>query len=266
MQLFPNGLGETLGAVVLTSAPLFFSGSVWHVDSTNAAASDASGYGVTKNKPFATLAYAITQATAQDMVVLHDGHTETFTAVQNLTAKALIIAGAGQTDGKPTVKLTLNGTGFGLFEIGDGTVLQNIWFEEQSQTNGAALITCASGVSAILDCYLEADENSNTYLVDVAASASLVLESTTFISNATDVTDLPTGAITVGSGAHVRAKNVTIDANSKGWTTAIQAQDATTRWEALALLGNNKVNVTETDGFHLFMLTSNSEAPQLVEV
>jgi len=264
-SVFPNGLGESLGAALLVNSPLFVSGTIHHVDSTNAAASDGAGYGVSKNKPYATLAYAIAQASSGDTIVCHDGHTETFTSAQAVTG--MIIAGAGQTGGKPTVKLTMNAAAAALFTTGDGSVLWNLWIEEQSQANSVSAVNHTAGQLLLLDCYFEADENSNDYCVTLAASTEVFVKNCTFVSNATDVTDLPTGAITVGASTLLYSEGVAIDANSKGWgTAAITTAAATTRWNGLTLTGNNKVSVTETSANYFFLLTSNSEAPYIAEV
>lgn len=55
-----------------------FAGSHFHVDSNHANASDGSGYGKRKDKPFATIDYAVGQCAANnaDVIWVHAGHVE----------------------------------------------------------------------------------------------------------------------------------------------------------------------------------------------
>jgi len=63
-----------------------FAGQHFHVDSGSAAASDSAKYGLRKEKPFATIDYAVGQCTANDSDVIwaHAGHTEAIIAASGL--------------------------------------------------------------------------------------------------------------------------------------------------------------------------------------
>ena len=56
-------------------------GNRWFVDSGSSTGADAAGYGVSPDKPFLTLDYAIGAATANngDIIYVMPGHTETYT-------------------------------------------------------------------------------------------------------------------------------------------------------------------------------------------
>jgi hypothetical protein len=87
-------------------------GEVFFVDSTNANAADSVGAGKNSDKPFATIAYAITQCTASkgDIIYVLPGHAETIAAAGSLALSKIgvSIIGLGQGANRPTI--TFNGT------------------------------------------------------------------------------------------------------------------------------------------------------------
>ena len=120
-----NGCGESTGDELCTSRPLLLptSNSVWYVNS--ATGTDAvSPAGKNREKPLATLAQAITNAQANDIIVLMDGHAESTTSFMTLSTAGVKIVGAGSSGGIPTVTFTF-GTGGGISLDGAGNEIRN---------------------------------------------------------------------------------------------------------------------------------------------
>lgn len=270
---FPNGVGESLGDQLVTNAPLFVSGGIWHVDSTNADAADASGYGLIKDKPWATLVYAVSQAAAGDMIVLHDGHDETINGL-NITSR-LIIVGAGQSDGKPTVRLRLGtseGSGACLQLSASATELRNIWFDQN--VGGTGNLTFWVQVSAtgcrLFGNYFEGDENNNSPLLYIDDALVTILERNTFISVATDVADQPRGALAIAGGILFMDGDV-FDGNQVGWgggsyPAAFESEAAATIVaENLSLLRSSRMLITEASGQHIINVATSTGDSQIIE-
>jgi hypothetical protein len=84
----PNGANDWTfeGAVHARNIISRFAGQHFHVDSGSSAASDSAKYGKRKEKPFATIDYAVGQCTANDgdVIWVHAGHTEAIIAAGGL--------------------------------------------------------------------------------------------------------------------------------------------------------------------------------------
>jgi len=87
------------GLVDLTS---IFGGRTWFVNSANTGAGDGGGYGATYKQPFATLGYAVSVASAGDLILIAPGHTEAVTSAGAITLnKAITIVGCGYGEKRP---------------------------------------------------------------------------------------------------------------------------------------------------------------------
>ncbi len=123
-----------------------FPGNVFWVGSTASPNADNAGAG-SKETPFATLAFALTQAVASrgDTILLLPGHAETTTAIAMSTAGVKVI-GLGVGRNRPTLTATTAATD--LVNVTAANVsLENI-----------RLIGAASGVTALLDLSSAADD------------------------------------------------------------------------------------------------------------
>lgn len=82
-------------------------GSVFFVDSTSANKSDSPSHGKIKEKPFATIDYAIGQCTANagDVILVMPSHAETVSAAAGIDADVagISIIGLGNGDKRPTI-------------------------------------------------------------------------------------------------------------------------------------------------------------------
>jgi hypothetical protein len=126
-------------------------GSVWYVDSANAAAQDAPGFGETKDKPFATINYAVSaagaganshsvQPTAGDVILVGVGHTETVSAAGGITfdVAGLTVIGLGHGGNRPTITFATATTAD--IEIdADDIVLANVVFQNTIDNLAAPL-------------------------------------------------------------------------------------------------------------------------------
>lgn len=98
--------GKQAGGAITIQDLLDHPGNVFFVGSAVTGASDAAGYGINPDKPFATLDYAIGQCTAThgDVIYCLPGHTETFEATNGFDADVagVRIIGLGWGDQRPT--------------------------------------------------------------------------------------------------------------------------------------------------------------------
>lgn len=220
MAFWPNGLGSTLGdTLVVQAAQMWVSGDVWWVDGNNSEASDSND-GRERNAPLATLAQAVTNAADQDIIVLMDGHTETITSTIGTNTTGLQIIGEGRSDGKPTVKLTFDmASGIGLSFSAQGVSVRNIWFPAQAQANASAKINFDSSSFAfqLLDCYFEADENSDGGVeVNISDANAGLISGCTFISTATDAQNAPELALSFDN-VTIFIRDTVFDNGTVGW-------------------------------------------------
>jgi len=222
MSNLPSGLGESSGAGWANAQPVDISGTAYYVSSS--AGNDTYG-GTSRLAPKATLSSAYTAASSGDVIVLMDGHAETLTAVQNI-AKNISIIGGGRSDGKPTVKLTMNNAANAsmLNVTGTGTPayvrLHNIWFEENSQANtGARVVGNCNTLFHMSYCYFECGQHDDGAAVTIASSAGTALiENTTFISTATLASARPHSAIQTSGTVYCAMFNgVTVDGGTVGF-------------------------------------------------
>ena len=128
-------------------------GDVFYVDSGNTTyGADDTAHGSTKDRPFLTLEYAISQATTNngDFIILLPGHAETLTAVLTISKAGLTIIGVGNGTLRPT--FTQSAAADGISIEGANTFVHNLGFA-QSTNNGTGLINIAASNVTIEGCY-----------------------------------------------------------------------------------------------------------------
>lgn len=218
-QFYPSGAGESLGDSMVTSGPMVTTGYIWYVYSGTGV--DAAGdRGKDRTRPLATIGQAYTNASAGDIIVLMDGHTETRTSALTI-AKSLKIVGAGSSGGLPTAKLTINSAASELFIISANSVqLRNIWFEENSQANASDKIRVTGAGFRMKGCYLECGDTDDGPALNLSTGANYAnITSTTFVSTATALTTQPPQALYIGA-AHtgLTMDGVVFDGGTKGYS------------------------------------------------
>lgn len=189
MKLWANGWGGTTGDSLATAKPVYMSGDVWFVNSATGSDS-AAPRGKDRQAPLATLAQAQTNAANGDVVVLMDGHTETFTVGLSLT-KALCIVGEGLSSGIPTVQLKINSANQSCLVLSTaGIELRNIRFPASILNNAGAggnvgKVAIAANSCFVIGCYIEQALSDQLPGISLAnAVTNIRLENTTIISTA----------------------------------------------------------------------------------
>lgn len=251
----PNGIGDILGDRLVTTSPLEVNGNVWYVDS--ATGSDAaSPAGQNRQAPLATLGQANTNAATGDIIVLMDGHAETFTSELTITDD-LTIVGAGSSGGLPTVKLTNNSAAAAMLGIQSQNYCQikNIWFEEQSQACSAGKVRIAgafsTGTIVVDGCYFEGGEHDDDWQIEITQGGVVLVKNTTFISTSTTIATQPKGAIGTESGSTLRAvvlDGAIIDGGTVGWSNyhaieLVNQQPTMVIGESISLLRGSDVEI-----------------------
>jgi len=198
IQILPNGTGEILGDSLVTGKPFYTGNNLWYVSSL---IGNDTFSGNDKGFPFATTAHAYGAASAGDLIVLLDGHSESFASTLTVAKAGLTIVASGQANGKPTVKLNMNsGSTAELFAItAAGVQLRNIYFPApQVASTGSRVVVTGAGFKC-RGCYFEQTSviDSGNYALELQAGASNArLDSTTFISTLA-TTGLPAGGFYV---------------------------------------------------------------------
>lgn len=266
----PTGIGENLGDRLVVNGPLLLDQEVLYVNSGDANAMDAGGYGRSKHKPFATFAYAFTQAAAGDMIVLLDGHTETILEEIDIDISVTIV-GSGQSAGKPTAKLinqAQDNTSM-LLVSANHVQIRNIYFQEipeGGQIEGVSGISydieISTGTNCLIKgCYFEGGGTNQVGLVTGPGSSSLIcrLDSCTFISTATDPADLPPAGVEVAGGIW-EVTDCVFDDGEYGWINGAfwVPIPSTIRAEGVSLLRGAKFEYYEDSSYFVHI---NAAAP-----
>ena len=101
---------QQLGGMFIVQDLSEHPGNVWFVDSTNAKASDASGYGYNPGAPFATIDYAVAACTASngDTIYVMPNHSETIdeAGALDLDVIGISVVGLGEGDARPVLNWT----------------------------------------------------------------------------------------------------------------------------------------------------------------
>lgn len=223
MKLYPNGLGESLGGDdLLTQKPLWVGGNVWWVNS--ATGSDAaSPAGQDRERPLATLAQAITNSAAGDIIVLQSGHTETLTAAQGILGRTVV--GVGTTSGKPAAQLKINAASASCLNLdAAGSHLRNIYFPAAVQSNngnGKVRVTAVANCS-VVGCYFESSGLDQMAAIQVdAGSTGARVQNCTFVSTATAIATRPTrGLYTGGAVVSMVVTGNVFDDGTVGFSTS----------------------------------------------
>lgn len=226
-QFLENGIGETLGADLVTYKPLALSGDVWYVHS-GTGSDAASPRGLERLRPLATLSQALTNAANADIIVLLDGHTETLTGALTIS-KVVAICGSGSSGGRPTVKFKRNAAAGTLFTISTNFVrIHNVWFEANQQANATARISVGGTDFELEDCYFECGQYDTGPALSIGSGQGNVrIKDTTFISTATSAAAQPESAIKcAGDSPDMEFDGLVLSGGTVGWSNPY-AFDAT---------------------------------------
>lgn len=228
MLALPNGIGRSLGPMLVSIAPLRLSGNVWFVSSVDG--TDGAGdAGKDAEAPLATLGQAVTNSSDNDIIVLSDDHDETLTGALTISKK-LTICGSAIQAGVPTSKLTLNAAAGNLLTItGTNVELSGIYIAENDQTNASARIAVSGTQFAMHACYVPCGATDTGAAVSLASGADYAyFHSTTFVSTATLIASRPHSAIlTTAAISDLYLDGLILDGGTVGFSN-IWALDAST--------------------------------------
>lgn len=217
-QLYPNGIGGSLGARIATCKPLQLSGSVWYVHHTGV--NGVSPAGLNREKPLASIAQAQTNATAGDIIVFLSGHTQTLTAQQAFIKSGITYVGEGTVGGKPTVRFNMNHGSLDMFAASaTGLKFRNILFGANAQSSAGIRLYVTGASCEVDECYFECGQ------FDIGAGLlidadNFTLRRTTFISVATSSSAQPlTGASISGAQADLDVMDCVFDGGAYGFSS-----------------------------------------------
>lgn len=218
--LYPEGIGGTIDELA-TGAPFYgVDCVVWYVHSgTGSDAASPAGKDI--EAPLATLAQAVTNASANDVIVLLDGHSETLTAAQALSKRGMVIVGCGQTGGVPNVTIGNNSAAASALSITAQNIqIRNIKFTANAQANAAARVAISGAGAVINGCYFECATNDDGAAVDLASGADYcTIENSTFISTATTAATRPESAVkTSAAVTGLRCSGAVFSDGTNGFT------------------------------------------------
>ena len=251
-NIYPNGIGGTVGSDVVSLSPLYCSGSIYYVDSSSGSDTYT---GLERNKPFATFSAAYTAAANNDLIVLFSGHSETYTAGVTISKTGLSIIGEGSGTSAPSFIRNFDGSMFTI--SGAGTQLRNILFSGGTYTSTSAKVTvsCASLYAESL--YFQASSYDTGAQLELTTGANnAFMDTLTFISSATSVTAQPAIGLKITNAvSDLHIENIIFDGGSSGWSNpyAFLGSGAITRLCAkdISLLNDSDVSfVTGTTGVY----------------
>lgn len=226
-------------------------GSIFFVDSTSTTKSDASGYGLSPDAPFATIDYAIGNCTANkgDLIYVMPGHAESISGVAAIACDVagISIIGLGNRNLRPTVTWHTTAT---------------------TATVSAANITirnirCATDVDAVVSMWnvtgagatFEAVDFVETaacaalqFIITTAAADDLTIRNCRWVQTATAATALQQWILLVGTD---RLKVDNNYASLKGYATANPANGVLVGSTTAALdveITNNRFETTNSTG------------------
>lgn len=258
-------------------------GNIWWVDSGASLAADSTNNGTSRDKPFATLDYAIGRATANngDVIYVCEGHTESLAAdsAVDVDVAGLSIIGLGRGASRPTFTATATAGDFKLAAA--SSHIENLLFLSGiDATTGMLEISGADcsvagcefrdSVGQATDCLITVD-GADRLLIDgckfnMAAAAgansaiALVGSDDAEIRNCTIYGNFAVGAIDLRTTASAR-----VDIHDcKIWTAnsadiaIVDTVTGSTGWigpELHIMLKDNAANITEACTGNTFQYT-----------
>lgn len=213
-QVHPLGLGESLGDDLIINGPLVHTGQVWWV-SSDTGSDAASPRGLERARPLATLAQAVSNAAAGDIIVLMDGHSETISSAVAVN-KRLVIVGSGQASGIPTVQLSVTGNIEMLSITATQVELRNIRFLKRVTASANTKIDAGSDGFRMIGCYVECGDNDTGPGVRLTGNYSSV-RGTTFLSVATAASSAPDEGLRPVADFGPYIDDCVFDGGEHGW-------------------------------------------------
>lgn len=194
-----NGFGtEANGYPLELRNCLYVSGSIHWVDSQTG----DNGNSGSEAEPLATLAQAITNATANngDIILIKSGHTETLTSAITISKAGLRVFGIGEGSAAP--KFTVNAAVDGITVTADDVTLTNLYFPVGTTATNTARINVAADRVRIKSCTFLCGAYDSNSITIAAAGTNCHIDSCSFTVSA----DGPDTALVIegtSTGLHV---------------------------------------------------------------
>lgn len=255
-NVFVNGIGGSSGAALATGEPFLASGEVYYVSSSLGA---DSGSGKDRGRPWATLAFALTQVSANDTVTVLANHTETFDSGSFSTA-GLTIIGEGTGANRPRFA---KDSDTAITFSGAGVTLWNLWFSASSAATTAHRVILSGASATVKECYFESgtNENSASACLSLTGSNARIID-TTIISTATTAADQGYTGISIGAAiTDLLLDGVTFDGGAAGWSAGfafVVAANAITRLKMVNVDLLNDSDITLATGTTGWIMTRNT--------
>lgn len=216
MKSLTDGIGAALGSSFALAEPLLFTGNVWYVSSVSGTDAAAPA-GKDRAAPLATLAQAVTNSAAGDIIVLLDDHSEVISSKLTIN-KRLRIEGEGRTGGFPTAQLRPAVTGAEMLELtADRSCISGVKFIAPTTTGFGATVSVEANEISIEECKFELDQyNDAASIAQGSSQTGLAVRNTTFLSQAASVANRPFTPMVV-AGSYNIMRGVTFDGGTKGF-------------------------------------------------
>lgn len=256
-NIWANGVGGTAGAALALVAPLYTSGNIWYVLSTTGSDA-ASPRGKERIRPLATLAQAVTNAAAGDIIVCLSGHAETLTSQQAFSNADIHVIGEGAGSNRP--KFTRNADIVMFNVTAAGVKFDNLYFPASTLASANSRVKFAGANDRMVGCYFECGTLDNGPSLETVTGASQVSVTggTYFVSTSTSVASQPDSAIKVTNAiTDLELDTVIMDGASSGWANpyAFNGAGAVTRLRAtnVDLLGDSDMTFATGTSGHLYV-------------
>lgn len=166
-----------------------FAGSHFHVDSNHTNASDGSGYGKRKDKPFAKIDYAVGQCVANnaDVIWVHAGHTEAVILADGLALDVEGITIVFLGNGDDQAKITFGGVvGADMNVDADNITLINPRFEAALDALTGPIDINKANFTIINGEYYDAANKATTdCVIALAAAKGLTIDGWKYFESTT---------------------------------------------------------------------------------
>ena len=232
--------GGSVGGDLVTRAPLYLSGRQWYCH--YGTGEDAAGTrGLERNRPLKTVAQAVTNGAAGDLITFLSGHEETLTAAQTLGKARMRLQSEGE--GSTRAKFTCGGT-VAMFDItAAGVELDNLYFPASTAV-ATARVRIATPWTKVRNCYFECGPSDTAAALRyVTGAGSARVNNCEFVSSAIAVASQPSiGIEVVNALTDMELEAVIFNGGTYGWSDfAFKGTAAITGLSAIdiSLLGDS---------------------------
>jgi hypothetical protein len=217
-NFYPNGVGGTTGDPAVVLKNLWTPGTVWYVYSVSGVDAAAPA-GKRREKPLATTAQAITNASAGDMIVWLSGHAESVTVSITANKAGLIFASEGL--GTSRARLTAASAINMIAVSAAGVQIANLYCPASTAAPTSRISTNSSR-TIVRGCYFECGTSDTAAAVRLTTGAGAVsLPNNSFVSTSTLVTSQPSSGLeVVNAVSDVDWDNVIFDGGASGWSSS----------------------------------------------